>query len=286
MRIVKSCKKEFNLKLGHNEIWLGSFSYYRNLDPTFSIADHEEGLSEVGIYLDNEILTPDQYNNLFAHGGLSISGKFKKSKLVAGSHLDHSHANLEFLTGNQEGLVRLTIKGNTQKFYCPNSFLLAFSVLEDHEDDIDPASIDKEYNSQYIIRESNIESFINEVVTLIKTQITFGDLHYAFFADKKIIEWESSAQFVGDGRKVEYVKEKKLALNSANDLDRLDLEKLIMHGMFQKNDLYRTDSEFRILFPIHHGNFGVISVNNENHLKLKVEPNSKIFNLVESNIYT
>ena len=43
MKIVKFCKKEHNISKGCNTLQLGTFKYYRDMDPSFSIADEKEG---------------------------------------------------------------------------------------------------------------------------------------------------------------------------------------------------------------------------------------------------
>ena len=48
MNIVKYCKSEHNPLNGCSSIQLGTLKYYREMDPTFSIADDEEGLVSFG----------------------------------------------------------------------------------------------------------------------------------------------------------------------------------------------------------------------------------------------
>lgn len=42
--IFKYCKKEYNITKGCNTLQLGTLEYYRDLDPSFSIADLNEGI--------------------------------------------------------------------------------------------------------------------------------------------------------------------------------------------------------------------------------------------------
>ena len=47
MILVKYCEEEFNIEKGCNTLQLGTFQYYREKDPSFSIADPEEGYVQI-----------------------------------------------------------------------------------------------------------------------------------------------------------------------------------------------------------------------------------------------
>lgn len=63
-KIVKYCKKKFNIVYNCPTIQLGTLQYYRELDPNFSIADANEGIGRIGVQDYDPNKSSDEVKNL------------------------------------------------------------------------------------------------------------------------------------------------------------------------------------------------------------------------------
>ncbi len=87
--LIKYCKSEHNIRDNCNTIQLGTFDYYREMNPDFSIADPKEGFIHYKVPEDINI-TAEQYNAI--HGGsVAIIG----AGIMEQQHPGHSEIEMQ-----------------------------------------------------------------------------------------------------------------------------------------------------------------------------------------------
>lgn len=123
--LVKFCKPEHNPLNGCPTLRLGTLEFYRSLDPSFMIADDEEGVDKH--YVDNFV----------GYAADKASIDFLKSLGFGSEHQDFYMQNIT---------IRRTF---------PNCFIWSCMYVEDSSSEVKGDRFDKNYTSSYKIKNPN-----------------------------------------------------------------------------------------------------------------------------------
>lgn len=174
MDIVKFCKEEHNIKLGCHTLQLGTFDYYRNLDPEFSIADAKEGsINYLCINNDHLVINSKQFNAITG-GGIKLTDQDSPNPLESVDSVRIKMVGGEFV-GQQDGTVKIKPGKVEAEVFYPNSYIFCCSLLEKGIEP-DAKSVSDDYNSYYRISSSNLQEFANTTSRLIAQNLLIGDL--------------------------------------------------------------------------------------------------------------
>jgi hypothetical protein len=232
MKLAKSCKQEFNIK-NCNTLRVGTFKYYKEMDPEFSIADAKEGSLSIEKFS----------NENSAHGDTLMK--------VVTSGL-HSEFTLNVRAGATPSAILVD-----PFIDFKNCFIFCLSTTNDNEQ-YDPSIVNKENDSYYTVENNNINSFANYVGHLLREQLTYDDIDFGGIGNPSISEFlrgPISVEIVHS--EVTYPKIKDAIAENLNGLLPLDVLK---YATFNKDERYKSDREYRILFLITHPMYGIIPV--------------------------
>ena len=146
------------------------------------------------------------------------------------------------------------------KYTYPNAYLFCMSVFEDDAPIPEPATIDKDYDSYYEIRERDIKNFEALLRSQLTQALTYQDIEFSKLKSPAPISTPIQlAQVVSKARPVEYVKSRDLLLETPEDFELQALSIRYIDIVFEKSDDHRADGEYRIAFFLQHPNFGLLS---------------------------
>ncbi len=263
MKIIKYCKSEHNIASMCNSLQLGTFDYYREMDPTFSIADSKEGFIQ---YLGPEspiTINAEQLNSVT--GGVmqindeTTAGK-PQHKNPGGTHIEMSGHEIIF----DNGVMRAKLDGKLDiKLFYPNAYLFCTSLLGDRTTP-DPSAVSEEYDSYYEIKTKSINDFIQHVRSTLMAQLTLDDLMLEkAMSSFPLTGLRQQFQIMCIHRPVEYVPEKEIRLSEPDDFTENHFYEIYRDSIFKKHESYATDKEYRFAFFIAHPTLGFISVKSQ-----------------------
>lgn len=252
MEIVKYCKKQHNIKEGCPTLHLGTFDYYRNLDPNFSIADAEEGFINYFCKPTPDLVIDSKLYNNITGGAVQLIDKDSPSPAKALGAVQLNMKGGEFI-GQEDGSTLIKPGEIESKVNYPNSYIFCCSIVENIEE-IDPSKISKDYDSFYKIPEKNINEFGTKMCQLITQNLAIGDIKYE---DEKLTK--SHILTLGQTPivkfmhgPVQYVEDKTITLSKPQDFEEHSWTKIYFESMFKKDKKYETDKEYRFVFIIEH----------------------------------
>ncbi len=224
--LVKYCKKEHNIQLDCKTIQIGSLNYYREMDPQFSIADHNEG---------RETTLIGNYNS-------------EKAKPEIKQHLNHGDGNVR-------------IYNSVFEHRFPNSLIFCLS-LDTGKDYIENAQA-LEYDSWYIV--TNVNIFGLKLINIIMEgfKVSWFDSSVRPQLEQFSVFDFKQIQLVWQFQDVKYVDTKNpIIVDSKLTHGSIEGE-LIDRLVFSKEKKFKEDKEFRLLFRFQHPRIGDIPVRDE-----------------------
>jgi len=269
--LIKYCTEEYNIQKNCNTIQLGTFDYYREMDPQFAIADASEGLMHYIAPQDIEV-TVEQYNS-FLGGGATLRGPgiSELPKHHGATKITLKGGGIEF---GENGVKATVGEGSEVEIYYPNSFMFCSSIFTDG-DKVEPKKVSDEYNSFYHIKMESINDFATSIAILLEQQLNLGDFKIeGNLRDKSLAHLNQGFKVSWIAKKVDYVNERKIYLKSKEDFDLNRYYQIYFESMFKKHLDYSADNEFRILFFVQHPTLGIISMNKKPKL-LELNPLKK-----------
>lgn len=264
---VKYCKKKHNIVESWNQLQVGTFQHYRELDPNFTnIADAEESYVHIATQLGDYFeVSFAQWNSVFGEGmRISPEGSidFRKNKrtLPGHAHFDTKNGKFEIDVKRQV----LKFSGDIDfKLYYPNTYMFCMT-LDDPSKPRDPKTISADYDSCYGIHESHIQNFMGYVAQLITKNVKLEDLqHLDKFQSHSIFTFSQGLACNPIVHPVEYVDEKRILLTKMEQFEKNALIDLYFQSLFRKNIKFKGDNELRIIFPLIHPKLGLLSVREE-----------------------
>jgi len=260
MELIKYCKKEHNIKLGCPTIQLGTFDYYRNMDPNFSIADAEEGFIKYTCKAEDNLQIDSRHFNAISGGAVLLSDKDSPNPTKSLGRVNIKMNGGEYI-GQEDGTTLIKPGTIESEVFYPNSYMFCCSIHDGNEE-IKPEKISKDYNSHYSIPRKNIQDFANTMCNVLTQNLLIGDIKYE---NEKLVE--SHLMTLGQAPNirclhgpVEYVKEKTIILKEPKDFEENNWTKIFFQSMFKKHEDYRTDNEYRFVFIIEHQVHRILSV--------------------------
>ena len=252
MDIIKYCKEEHNIQLGCHTLQLGTFDYYRNLDPEFSIADAEEGSIKYFCNSDNDLVINSRQFNAITGGGAKITDKDSPNPPSSVDAVKIKMQGGEYV-GQPDGTVKIKPGEVETEVFYPNSYVFCCSIL-DAGVEPDPKSVSDEYNSFYKIKSSKINEFANSICQLIAQNILIGDLKLESekILDSHILSFGQTPIVKCIHGPVKYTDDKTVILSSPEDFDEHNWMKIFFQSMLKKDSKYFNDKEYRFVFIIEH----------------------------------
>jgi len=223
MSLLKYCNEKYNIAKGCPTIQLGTLQYYRELDPSFTIADPNEGKYSFII---------EDYDPV-------------KGQETGTSQFVPIHARL----------------GNVIMMHTfPNCYIFCLSADIGKNYLEMGKTFSPEYNSYYKI--TDIDTFSIKLANILVENITLEHLNLGSqnkeqrltLGDIKSISVRILNRFIKYWR----VKSKIIS-NSKFQIDTEDLDP-ISRFLFTKDSKFKEEREFRIAFLFEHPKFGTLSV--------------------------
>jgi len=264
MRLVKFCKKEHNIKTGSPTIQLGTFQYYRELDPTFSIADVSEGTITYKAEPTAEnplLLTPEQWN--------AVSGGVVRITRQNQHDITRWPGSVDFV--NSGGVTEFTNDGHIKyhgnlniKYSYPNAYMFCMTLVEDDEPIPDPSEIDPSYDSYYEVKAELAEQFMKILGHLLHSSLTYQDILFDRLNEPALLSIPSQETHVAwIHNKVSYVESRITNLTSAKDFELKSLQLIYQRSLFEKALQYESNREYRFVFFAQHPRLGVLTARKE-----------------------
>lgn len=245
--LIKYCKKEHNIFAGCNTIKLGTLDYYREIDPTFTIAD----VNEASLEITNE-------------GNPLTLSKKQTERLTNGRWL------------NAKGGVE---KGGNiiKKVKFPNCYIFCTSMPhKDLNKKSFAQSFHSDYDSSYLI--TNIPLFANCLATLLQNHFKLEDLienDLKKLEDMPINEFRNISLSLMM-KPVSYIDSRKIVLEQKSinhSLEVYDSRRDKILFLKEKKDAFQ--KEFRFAFVYSHPLIGRLSVRKSPKiLKLNIMDNT------------
>lgn len=260
MRLVKYCRSEYNIASGCKTLQLGTFDYYREADPTWSIADASEGF-----ILYRGPTTPITVGasalNAISGGAIHISdGTTAHEKPIrAPGSVHFANANSSYVF-TPEGL-RATVGPELEVRLCyPNSYIFCVSCLSEGEAP-NPHGISAEYDSYYYLsRSADITAFIGYVAKTLCDQLVVGDLNLDGLKDVSYNQLSLPIEAIVLHNMVTYVEDKTIRLTTEGDFTQNRYTDIYFESMFRKHAVYSINAEYRFVFLLKHPVLGILPV--------------------------
>lgn len=260
MRLIKYCKSEHNIANGCKTLQLGTFDYYREADPTWSIADTSEGF-----ILYRGPTTPITVGasalNAVSGGAIHItdSTTIHEKPLRAPGSVHFKDANSNYVV-TPEGL-RATIGPDLEVRLCyPNSYIFCVACLSDGEAP-NPPSVSAEYDSYfYLSKTADITAFISYVAKALCDQLVVGDLNLEGLGDVPYNQLSLPVEAIVLHNMVTYVADKTIRLTSEEDFTKNRYTDIYFESMFRKPAGYAANAEYRFVFLLKHPVLGILPV--------------------------
>ena len=187
MILVKYCEEGFNITKRCNTLQLGTFQYYREKDPSFSIADPEEGYVQISADHKSLIEVPyAQWNRLF---GQIMSIDENSNVKMGGGTGQQLPGNIKFNASDGQFVFdgdRKVLKFNADldfKFFYPNSYIFCLSQ-EPNKESIDPKRIDNSYDSYYLLSEQKVPLLVQYISSVLTNTVRLEDIDSAGPGDR------------------------------------------------------------------------------------------------------
>lgn len=259
MKLVKSCKAEHNIATGATHLQLGTYRYYREMDPSFSIADWEEGTIRYAgnIPAGSPIaLSPEQFNAITG-GNVAVTGPgvVRPPPLPGAMRIDLSGCSMAFEDD------KVLFSGAPRISYTyPNAYMFCMSLLDD-SDSADPGSISPEYDSSYQLSLEGVQEFGNRVARLLLEQLQIQDLDLTEMQKALQVQvFSAPAQVSTLASAVSYKDSREIELMTPEDFTANGIVTRYHQSLFEKQEKYRSDREFRFVFLVHHQHLGPLPV--------------------------
>lgn len=259
MRLVKYCKSGHNIATGCKTLQLGTFDYYREADPTWSIADTSEGF-----ILYRGPTTPITIGasalNAVSGGAIHITDSttiHDQPPVRAPGSIYFKDANSNYVF-TPEGL-KATIGPDLEVRLCyPNSYIFCVACLSDGEAP-NPPSVSAEYDSYYYLSKSaNITTFISYVTKALCDQLVVGDLNLDGLRDVPYSQLSLPIEAIVLHNMVTYVADKTIRLNTEEDFTKNRYTDIYFESMFRKPAGYSVNAEYRFVFLLKHPVLGIL----------------------------
>lgn len=130
MKIIKFCKKEHNIVSGCPTLQLGTFDYYRNLDPKFSIADVEEGSIKYECLADDDLRINSRQFNAITGGAAKLTDSDSPNPPPSVSSVNIKMNGSE-LIGQPDGTTLIKPGQIETEVFYPNCYIFCCSIIED-----------------------------------------------------------------------------------------------------------------------------------------------------------
>lgn len=229
----KYCKPQHNIRDGCRTIRLGTLNYYKNLDPSFAIADPTEGAEELDVVsIDTATRTRESMKAL--EGVISVP----------------------------EG-VPMKIENNQVRFVHPNVYVWCCSGFDDDPTQDIGERFSHEYTSSFDIGDaSDFARYIESLLWTHATVSIFEDrtrqrlMNVGLNRVKKLsIAWAH--------RRVEYVSSKNAEI--VDGVLRTEWPDIPRHvrQVFTKEEKFRADREYRFVFGFSVPGVGTLQVKEE-----------------------
>ncbi|MRX28172.1 hypothetical protein [Kangiella sp. HZ709] len=260
MDLIKYCKEEHNIAKDCNTIQLGTFDYYRQMDPSFSIADPEEGSIKYTCRASSDLIINSRQFNAITGGVVSISDKDSpnptkplsgaKISLGEGEYIYHADGTTTIKPGNIDAEV-----------YYPNCYIFCCSLLDPNESP-EPKKISSDYDSFYKISQKDINPFSEAICKLIASDIQIGELKLdnQRLTSSHIMTLGHTPNVRCIHGPVEYVEDKTIILNKPEDFDDNNWTRIFFQSMFKKDTMFMPDNEYRFVFIIEHPIHKILAV--------------------------
>jgi len=261
MRLIKYCELEFNIAIVCKTLQLGTFDYYRELDPEFSIADATEGFI---LYRGptSPITVGANALNSISGGAVRVNDatnfKSPPPPSVPGA-VEFKVANSEWVF-TEEGLKAKVGPDLEVRLRYPNSYMFCVSQIEDHETP-EPTSVSASYDSHYFIsKNADVGEFVGFVTKALCDQLTLDDLDLSGKENIPYSQLSLPVEAVVLHNTVEYVVDKTIRLTCEADFTLNRYTEIYFSSMFRKPDCYIKNAEYRFVILLKHPTLGILSV--------------------------
>ena len=235
-RLVKYCRREHNPSVGSASLQLGTFAYYRSMDPRFAIADPGEATHTVRFREGTE-LTVDAAVSQQLFGG-AIGATEGDLTMIAGPG---AHFKVEVANAYIFCASRATDQ-------CPPSLELA-------------REYDPNYNSIWEITDPR--QFRDLVGAALLEVLTLSHLSpSARSAASELPLKDLALQVHMLDRPVEYVDSREHHVDGSEAVAKLpDYKEALSRAIFRKERRDEAQQEHRFVYIVGHPKIGVLSVN-------------------------
>jgi hypothetical protein len=225
-RYVKFCKSRHNILLGCPNLQVGTLEYYRKMDSGKGlIADSNEQLERT------IILSYDS----------TIADKHASSRLV-GIHADDTS--------------RINIEQSVHEMRYPNCYVYCLTKIGENDEITGGKEYDKDYDSYFII--NNIKAFADELAKLIMETSTLDIFSDAEAINKLSIPEIKQIRLEYIHKPITYVDSKTATIDQSRIKGGSSLEDLYDRIIFTKDNKYKHQNEYRILFVFVHPKYNKI----------------------------
>jgi hypothetical protein len=227
-RYVKFCKSRHNILLGCPNLQVGTLEYYRKMETEKGlIADSNEQLERTII---------PSYDS-------KIADKPAREQLV---------------TIHADDTSRIIMEQSSQEVICPNCYVYCLTKIGENDGIPSGKEYDKDYDSYFII--NDIKAFADELAKLIMETSTLD-----IFSDAEIINKLSILEIKQIGleyihKPITYVDSKTVIIDQSRIKRGLSSENLHDRIIFTKENKYKHQNEYRIIFVFVHPRYKILPV--------------------------
>lgn len=240
-KLIKYCKPEYNPFTGSPTIRLGTLDYYRALDPSFSIADKDEGV---------ETTLVKNFDN--------ISSTAEMRATMSSLGVQHNpNSNIHYVNLRVESIF-------------PNCYIWCCCLEQNPPSTEQGPKIDASYTSYYSV--PNTIQFLRYMRFSLISNIQLSLFREGFrnftLADFQQINLHIVHQ------PIRYVGEKFSEIGEVDFKNYAPSIPTPFRSVFVKPEKYRADNEYRFLFIFSHPDYGILPVRRE-PLDLQLYPFAK-----------
>ena len=215
-RYVKFCKSRHNILLGCPTLQVGTLEYYRKME------------SEKGLIADSN---EQREKTIISSYDSKIADKHAREQLVA-IHADNTS--------------RIIMEQSIQEVMCPNCYVYCLAKIGENEGIPSGKEYNEDYDSCFII--NDIKAFADELAKLIMETSTLD-----IFSDAEIVSKLSIPEIKQIGleyihKPITYVDSKRVIIDQSRIKGGLSLENLHDRIIFTKENKYKHQNEYRIIF--------------------------------------
>ena len=215
-RYVKFCKSRHNVLLGCPSLQIGTLEYYRKMESGRGlIADSNE---------QREMTIIQSYDSKIAD----------------------KHAREQLVTIYADDTSRITIENSIQEVTHPNCYVYCLTKIGENDEITGGEEYDQDYDSHFVI--NDIKAFADELAKLIMETSTLD-----IFSDAEGINKLSIPEIQQIGleyvhKPITYVDSKTATIDQSRIIKRSPLENLYERILFTKDNKYKSQNEYRIVF--------------------------------------